>query len=104
MVELDRTIPILLNGVDELGEVELNYSNEENVTRDMVKSDIDAYYSGTMPEHGVSLSNNYDTDIKFSVDRDGYSHVYNVEKADKGYLDYSNSDIETAMRIKFRQK
>lgn len=97
VVELDRTIPILLNGVDELGEVELNYSNEENVTRDMVKSDIDAYYSGTMPEHGVSLSNNYDTDIKFSVDRDGYSHVYNVEKADKGYLDYSNSDIETAI-------
>lgn len=97
VVELDRTIPILLNGVDELGEVELNYSNEENVTRDMIKSDIDAYYSGTMPEHGVSLSNNYDTDIKFSVDRDGYSHVYNVEKADKGYLDYSNSDIETAI-------
>lgn len=97
VVELDRTIPILLNGVDELGEVELNYSNEENVTRDMVKSDIDAYYSGTMPERGVSLSNNYDTDMKFSVDRDGYSHVYNVEKADKGYLDYSNSDIETAI-------
>ena len=70
VVELDRTIPILLNGVDELGEVELNYSNEENVTRDMVKSDIDAYYSGTMPERGVSLSNNYDTDIKFSVDED----------------------------------
>ena len=70
VVELDRTIPILLNGVDELGEVELNYSNEENVTRDMVKSDIDAYYSGTMPEHGVSLSNNYDPDIKFSVDED----------------------------------
>lgn len=97
VVELDRTIPILLNGVDELGEVELNYSNEENVTRDMVKSDIDAYYSGTMPERGVSLSNNYDPDIKFSVDGDGYSHVYNVEKADKGYLDYSNSDIETAI-------
>lgn len=97
VVELDRTIPILLNGVDELGEVELNYSNEENVTRDMVKSDIDAYYSGTMPERGVSLSNNYDTDMKFSVDRDGYSYVYNVEKADKGYLDYSNSDIETAI-------
>lgn len=70
VVELDRTIPILLNGVDELGEVELNYSNEENVTRDMVKSDIDAYYSGTMPERGVSLSNNYDPDIKFSVDED----------------------------------
>ena len=82
VVELDRTIPILLNGVDELGEVELNYSNEENVTRDMVKSDIDAYYSGTMPEHGVSLSNNYDPDIKFSVE--------SVDGTD----DYSAKEIE----------
>lgn len=38
-----------------------------------------------------------DTDMKFSVDGDGYSHIYNVEKADKGYLDYSNTDIETAI-------
>ena len=38
-----------------------------------------------------------DTDVKFSVDGDGYSHVYNVEKADKGYLNYSNTDIETAI-------
>lgn len=82
VVELDRTIPILLNGVDELGEVELNYSNEENVTRDMVKSDIDAYYSGTMPEHGVSLSNNYDPDMKFSVE--------SVDGTD----DYSAKEIE----------
>ena len=82
VVELDRTIPILLNGVDELGEVELNYSNEENVTRDMIKSDIDAYYSGTMPEHGVSLSNNYDPDIKFSVE--------SVDGTD----DYSAKEIE----------
>lgn len=82
VVELDRTIPILLNGVDELGEVELNYSNEKNVTRDMVKSDIDAYYSGTMPEHGVSLSNNYDPDIKFSVE--------SVDGTD----DYSAKEIE----------
>ena len=107
VVELDRTIPILLNGVDELGEVELNYSNEENVTRDMVKSDIDAYYSGTMPERGVSLSNNYDTDIKFSVDRDGYSKqlVTDFETAAKDIMtisDYSarvNAEARTAVRI-----
>ena len=96
-VERDNTIPVYLNGVDKLGEVLLDYSNEEDVTRNMVKSDIYAYYSGTMPERGVSLSNNYDADIKFSVDGDEYSHVYNVEKADKGYLDYSNTDIETAI-------
>lgn len=107
VVELDRTIPILLNGVDELGEVELNYSNEENVTRDMVKSDIDAYYSGTMPEHGVSLSNNYDPDIKFSVDGDGYSKqlVTDFETAAKDIMtisDYSarvNAEARTAVRI-----
>lgn len=107
VVELDRTIPILLNGVDELGEVELNYSNEENVTRDMVKSDIDAYYSGTMPEHGVSLSNNYDLDIKFSVDGDGYSKqlVTDFETAAKDIMtisDYSarvNAEARTAVRI-----
>ena len=50
-----------------------------------------------MPEHGVSLSNNYDPDIKFSVDGEEYSHVYSVEKADKGYLNYSNTDIESAI-------
>ncbi len=107
VVELDRTIPILLNGVDELGEVELNYSNEENVTRDMVKSDIDAYYSGTMPEHGVSLSNNYDPDIKFSVDGDGYSKqlVTDFETAAKDIMtisDYSarvKAEARTAVRI-----
>ena len=107
VVELDRTIPILLNGVDELGEVELNYSNEENVTRDMVKSDIDAYYSGTMPEHGVSLSNNYDPDIKFSVDGDGYSKqlVTDSETAAKDIMtisDYSarvKAEARTAVRI-----
>lgn len=107
VVELDRTIPILLNGVDELGEVELNYSNEENVTRDMVKSDIDAYYSGTMPEHGVSLSNNYDPDIKFSVDGEGYSKqlVTDFETAAKDIMtisDYSarvNAEARTAVRI-----
>ncbi len=107
VVELDRTIPILLNGVDELGEVELNYSNEENVTRDMIKSDIDAYYSGTMPEHGVSLSNNYDPDIKFSVDGDGYSKqlVTDFETAAKDIMtisDYSarvNAEARTAVRI-----
>lgn len=107
VVELDRTIPILLNGVDELGEVELNYSNEENVTRDVIKSDIDAYYSGTMPEHGVSLSNNYDPDIKFSVDGDGYSKqlVTDFETAAKDIMtisDYSarvNAEARTAVRI-----
>ena len=91
VVELDRTIPILLNGVDELGEVELNYSNEENVTRDMVKSDIDAYYSGTMPEHGVSLSNNYDPDIKFSVESVGGTDKKYV-KADRQVISGDNPE------------
>ena len=111
VVELDRTIPILLNGVDELGEVELNYSNEENVTRDMVKSDIDAYYSGTMPEHGVSLSNNYDPDIKFSVESvDGTDKKYvkadrqvisgdNPEEWRKQVYNYINSSIRKGKDI-----
>lgn len=111
VVELDRTIPILLNGVDELGEVELNYSNEENVTRDMVKSDIDAYYSGTMPERGVSLSNNYDPDIKFSVERvDGTDKKYvkadrqvisgdNPEEWRKQVYNYINSSIRKGKDI-----
>lgn len=111
VVELDRTIPILLNGVDELGEVELNYSNEENVTRDMIKSDIDAYYSGTMPEHGVSLSNNYDPDIKFSVESvDGTDKKYvkadrqvisgdNPEEWRKQVYNYINSSIRKGKDI-----
>lgn len=111
VVELDRTIPILLNGVDELGEVELNYSNEENVTRDMVKSDIDAYYSGTMPERGVSLSNNYDPDIKFSVESvDGTDKKYvkadrqvisgdNPEEWRKQVYNYINSSIRKGKDI-----
>lgn len=52
-VERDNTIPVYLDGVDKLGEVLLVYANEEDVTRNMVKTDINSYYDGVMPERGI---------------------------------------------------
>ena len=49
-VERDNTIPVYLDGVDKLGEVLLVYANEEDVTRNMVKTDINWSYDGVMPE------------------------------------------------------
>ncbi len=97
VISRNPSIPLILNGNEKLGETVLFYAEEENTSRERIENDINSYYDGVMPEIGTKIPNEYDEDMKFSVDGDGYSHVYNVEKADKGYLNYSNTDIETAI-------
>lgn len=89
-VERDNTIPVYLDGVDKLGEVLLVYANEEDVTRNMVKTDINSYYDGVMPERGVSLSEN--TDRHYDEDTIEISERPSVYDADSlcadGGVDY----------------
>lgn len=98
VISRNPSIPLILNGNEKLGETVLFYAEEEDASRNRIENDINSYYDGVMPEIGSKIPNEYDENMKFSVESvDGYSHVYNVEKADKGYLDYSNTDIETAI-------
>ncbi len=75
VISRNPSIPLILNGNEKLGETVLFYAEEEDTSRNRIESDINSYYDGVMPEIGSKIPNEYDEDMKFSVDEntDEYS-------------------------------
>lgn len=107
VISRNPSIPLILNGNEKLGETVLFYAEEEDTSRERIENDINSYYDGVMPEIGTKIPNEYDEDMKFSVDGDGYSKqlVTDFETAVKDIMtisDYSarvNAEARTAVRI-----
>lgn len=102
VISRNPSIPLILNGNEKLGETVLFYAEEEDTSRERIENDINSYYDGVMPEIGTKIPNEYDEDMKFSVDEntDGYSTkeienwkdsknivVYNNEAQFKQFVD-----------------
>lgn len=107
VISRNPSIPLILNGNEKSGETVLFYAEEEDTSRERIENDINSYYDGVIPEIGTKIPNEYDENMKFSVDGDGYSKqlVTDFETAVKDIMtisDYSarvNAEARTAVRI-----
>ncbi len=91
VISRDPSIPLILNGNEKSGETVLFYAEEEDTSRERIENDINSYYDGVMPEIGTKIPNEYDEDMKFSVESvDGTDKKY--VKADRQVISGENPE------------
>lgn len=91
VISRNPSIPLILNGNEKLGETVLFYAEEEDTSRERIENDINSYYDGVIPEIGTKIPNEYDEDMKFSVESvDGTDKKY--VKADRQVISGDNPE------------
>lgn len=91
VISRNPSIPLILNGNEKSGETVLFYAEEEDTSRERIENDINSYYDGVIPEIGTKIPNEYDEDMKFSVESvDGTDKKY--VKADRQVISGENPE------------